>query len=71
LAKEVPDIAPFTLFTNASEKPAVSIFRVVKEEHVVWKKLLHYKGKEWVSPNQVYSIQVQIYHLKNIKHTQL
>jgi hypothetical protein len=70
MAVEVPDIALFTQVTNIFEKPAVSIFRVVKEDRAVRKKLLHCTGNEWVSPNQVYSIGVQIYHLNNIKHTQ-
>jgi hypothetical protein len=54
LATEVPDIKPFTLFISIFEKTAV------KEEHVC-QKLLHYMGKEWVSPNQVCSF---------VKHTQ-
>jgi hypothetical protein len=42
---EVPDIAPFTQVTNIFEKPAVSIFRVVKEECAVWKKIIALHGE--------------------------
>jgi len=40
----VPDITSFTQVTKIFEKPTVSIFRVVKEENAVWKKLFHCMG---------------------------
>jgi len=58
LALKVSDTASFTQVTNIFEKPAVPVFRVVKEENAVWKKLFHCMGNEWVSPNQVYSTGV-------------